>query len=177
MSAADWTTVFTPTQNAILERLNRVYANGEGRLDEPLPPGERGDTLADFIVNEVVSVTEGMEDNYEAWDRARRALMAAETELVAVEAALLGLSGATPAPQIFDVVDKAYHMGEGRITEDISLQERGDTLAHFLRLEIEDVCKGAATPALQAYYAVKSAAGQITACICELSRDRHVPRP
>jgi len=41
----------------ILEVINNYYNNGECRLNEDLPDGERGDGLADFIVNEVKDLT------------------------------------------------------------------------------------------------------------------------
>lgn len=51
----------------LLSTIDAGYSNGESRLDEDLPLGERGDTLADFIAMEIREVCEGeSDDNLEA---------------------------------------------------------------------------------------------------------------
>ncbi|KXS55003.1 MAG: hypothetical protein AWU57_599 [Marinobacter sp. T13-3] len=45
--------------NQILATANEAYENGECRINEDLPKGERGDTLADFLAIELQEVTEG----------------------------------------------------------------------------------------------------------------------
>lgn len=42
----------------VLKAVDLAYHNGEGRIAEDLPTGERGDTLAEFIRSEIIEVCE-----------------------------------------------------------------------------------------------------------------------
>jgi hypothetical protein len=65
----------------ILSAANRGYEMGELRIDEDLPRGERGDTLAEFVAFEIREVTQGIEDISAAKEETLRAMNVALTQL------------------------------------------------------------------------------------------------
>ena len=68
----------------ILSAANSAYQLGELRIDEDIPRGERGDTLADFIAFEIREVTQGVDDIDAAKDKALRAMNVALEHLQGV---------------------------------------------------------------------------------------------
>lgn len=72
----------------ILKTINESYHGGECRIDENLPPGERGDTLADFLASEVREVCQGKSNAAEMLDAAKRSVGRAVAELESVFDAL-----------------------------------------------------------------------------------------
>ena len=78
--------------NQILATANEAYNHGEGRINDDLPAGERGDTLADFLAIELREVTEGEPTPSAAIDSAQAATDKAISELMAVRDALDNLS-------------------------------------------------------------------------------------
>lgn len=74
----------------MLAAANKAYSNGEQKLDEALPSGERGDTLADFIAIEITEVCEGNDPN-DLIHIALRALDSASRQLQSVIKAIENL--------------------------------------------------------------------------------------
>lgn len=88
----DGKVVIEPTPDVfrvlLLEEANRVYGGGEAELAMPIAAGERGDTLADFIVREVEDVIAESGDLSEAIESAQKAMDTAAEQLRSVAEAL-----------------------------------------------------------------------------------------
>ncbi len=76
---------------SILSAVNEAYEGGEGRIDEDLSRGQRGDTLAEFIAIEIREVTEGCESFESTQEAALNAMQTALMELQGVISALESL--------------------------------------------------------------------------------------
>lgn len=72
----------------ILNTVNTSYNGGEGRINESLPPGARGDTLADFLAFEIRDVCQGEINPQDMLMAARQAVLKAKEELDDVYLAL-----------------------------------------------------------------------------------------
>lgn len=70
------TTEKTKPMQEILRAVNAAYENGELQIDQDVDPRDRGDGLASFLRQEIIEVTDGLDDDDEwaAWNAARRAL-------------------------------------------------------------------------------------------------------
>lgn len=75
------TTTISTTTQTILDAVNKTYHSGEGRINQALPNGERGDGLADFMATELADVTKDESDPECAIENADSALELAIKEL------------------------------------------------------------------------------------------------
>lgn len=85
-------------QQRIFQAVDIAYQNGDGRLSEQLEAGERGDTLADFIVNEISSVTSNITDERTALVESIKAIQIAKQDIQSVEFKLIEMLIALPDP-------------------------------------------------------------------------------
>lgn len=77
--------------NKILQEVLKVACEGygeESRIDEELPLGERGDSLADFVRQEIAECVSGMTDRDASFQEAVRAMKQARNDISSVIEAL-----------------------------------------------------------------------------------------
>ena len=151
----------------ILEAVNRAYNDGEGRINENLEPGERGDSLADFLRLEIIDVTRGEADPQEA---AADAIASARAQLRDCLAVIEDADGLETAEEILTTLNAEYEDGELALDEDLERGERGDTLADFLHFEIKDVARDEPEPVQPVMDALKTAIDELEAVMEVIQR-------
>lgn len=104
--------------NNILAVINGAYVNGELRIDEDLPLGERGDGLADFLRNEVLDITQGITSEEKAYHETIVALINVQDQIQCIVSAMESAA--------MHVSDDSCDLGDDEIDSDVSFLSEDD---------------------------------------------------